>query len=395
MKKRMLKLISFVSFLLLILTLSSCDIDLSKLFSNDTEKIEEKKENDNGNTNNNNDDSGDDSGDGPEITPNPKTDPNELKILDYVLDYENDYGYIELGKDEQFGSDLQKIYQLAYNEAKTMLISADDYTTKNINSEEVVSLGKINIKSEEFSSSFTLEAATSAVMEMIYDNPLFYFLRPGCSFSYTYYPENPSVHIAEYISLSANKEYAKASDRTTMNNAILTVIADFLDKNNLEEESDYEKAKSINSYIMDRIEYAYVNNTENPETAYWAHNLEGFINESYKKGVCECYSRAYLLLSEVANIESLQVTGYANNNPANGHAWNYTKIDGNWYGVDVTWNDTSKTLVKPNGDYFLVSNSGMNRTGNEHNPYNNLTYGQNYRVNFPTLSNTSYIPSII
>lgn len=394
MRKRIFKLISIFSIFLFIFSLSSCDIDLSKLFTSDTDT--EIKVKDETNNNDNDQEKSDDGGnEEKEEIINEKTDPEELKILDYLLDYENDYGYIELGKDETYGADMQKIYVLAYNEAKKMLISADDYNTKSINGSEVVELGKFDVNSSKFNDNFDIPAATSAIMEMIYDNPLFYFLRPGCSFSYTYYPDNPSVHIADYISLNANKEYAKASDRTIMNNAILTVIADFMDKSSLSEKNDYQKAKAINHYIMDRIEYAYISGTETPETAYWAHNLEGFINENYKKGVCECYSRSYLLLSKVCNITSIQITGYANNNPASGHAWNYTKIDGNWYGIDVTWNDTTTSMFNKDGDYFLVSDSQMKRSGNEHTPYNNLEYGQNYRVNFPTLSQTNYIPSIL
>ena len=51
-------------------------------------------------------------------------------------------------------------------------------------------------------------------------------------------------------------------------------------------------------------------------------------------GVCDSYTRAYILLLQQFGIESLRLTS----DPMN-HAWNLVKIDGQWCHIDVTWDD--------------------------------------------------------
>ena len=59
------------------------------------------------------------------------------------------------------------------------------------------------------------------------------------------------------------------------------------------------------------------------------------------KGVCEAYSRAYKYILDDLGIENILVTGTAVNSTgaSEEHMWNYVKVNGNWYAVDVTWDD--------------------------------------------------------
>lgn len=49
-------------------------------------------------------------------------------------------------------------------------------------------------------------------------------------------------------------------------------------------------------------------------------------------GVCDGYSKAYQLLLREAGISTQRCTG-------GNHAWNYVKLDGEWYHIDPTWDD--------------------------------------------------------
>ena len=63
------------------------------------------------------------------------------------------------------------------------------------------------------------------------------------------------------------------------------------------------------------------------------------------KGVCESYASAYQLCLEILGVENYIMTS------ANGeHVWNRVKVDGKWYHVDVTWNDTTGD----NDAFFLL-----------------------------------------
>ena len=420
------KLIFSIMFLELIISLSSCDFHFEKLFSSDDtkettdnkEKEENNKENETtdnkekepentgtgteGNEGNTTDDNtskpiGDKINeiigniedeiivDNP--TDNEKTNEEELKIKDYLLDYTQDYGYKSLANDTN-GDDLQKIYVEAYNLAKEVLTSATNYDSKEINvtitdsngttstvKEQYVLLPAIKFKTSEYSSNMNASIAASAVMEMIYDNPLFYYLNTGYLTS------------SDSIQMIITYEYRTADARTKVNNQILSMISDINTNYLSSTSSDYDKYESINKYIMDKIEYAYEDDNTTPSSAYWAHNIEGLVNTTYSKGVCECYAKNFKLICDTVRLKTTLATGIANaGGSSGGHAWNYAKVDDKWYGMDVTWNDSSASSIHKNGNYFLKGNS----ISSDHTPYNSNTYGISYRVDMPTLSDNSY-----
>lgn len=61
-----------------------------------------------------------------------------------------------------------------------------------------------------------------------------------------------------------------------------------------------------------------------------------------KKAVCQGYAELYQTLSTAVGLDSLLVIGivYPNTDNAETHAWNWVKLEGNYYLVDSTWNDT-------------------------------------------------------
>ncbi len=101
----------------------------------------------------------------------------------------------------------------------------------------------------------------------------------------------------------------------------------------------FEKLKSIHDWIAKRVDYdtefAY-------DTSYYATSvfLAPYIT------VCEGYSEAFKMLCDRAGIPCIVVVGDA----GEPHAWNYVKMeDGNWYAVDVTWDDQNDE----NGDDLI------------------------------------------
>lgn len=98
--------------------------------------------------------------------------------------------------------------------------------------------------------------------------------------------------------------------------------------------SDYEKEVYVHDALLDRIQY----NMAAPlnQTAYSA-----LVNE---QTVCAGYARAFQYLMEQLGVPCYYCTGYAGQN----HAWNIIKLDGEFYNVDSTWNDTDPNTY----DYF-------------------------------------------
>lgn len=128
-----------------------------------------------------------------------------------------------------------------------------------------------------------------------------------------------------------------------LENAVQSAVANVPD-------SDYEKALYIHDYIAGICDYNSTGD-EHVSTAY------GCLVE--KKANCEGYAKAFSYLAEKMNMECVLVTGKTDK--GENHAWNQVKIDGDWYNLDVTWDDRGDTS-DIRWIYFLCNDEDFNRT---------------------------------
>lgn len=92
--------------------------------------------------------------------------------------------------------------------------------------------------------------------------------------------------------------------------------------------SDYEKELAVHNYLEQNI--VYTNGSGNVFNEYGAL-IDG-------RCVCDGYAKAFDLLMLLLGIDCYRVTGTAD---GGNHAWNKVKLGGQWYNVDVTWDDSS------------------------------------------------------
>ena len=118
---------------------------------------------------------------------------------------------------------------------------------------------------------------------------------------------------------------------------------------------DYDKLK----YFHDCLVLNCENDTESP----YSDTIYGALVQ--KKALCEGYAKAFSYLCNLAGIENTIVTGETTVH----HMWNMVKLGGNWYHVDVTWDNPDDALHKEYPDvilyqYFMVTDSVIenNRT---------------------------------
>lgn len=100
--------------------------------------------------------------------------------------------------------------------------------------------------------------------------------------------------------------------------------------------SEYERELYLHDILAGMITY-----TEGTH----AHNAYGALVEG--RAVCEGYAEALQYLLQRAGIQSFLAIG-ASLDPETGtsvgHEWNYVRIDGEYYHVDLTWNDQDENL---------------------------------------------------
>ena len=119
--------------------------------------------------------------------------------------------------------------------------------------------------------------------------------------------------------------------------------------------SDYEIAKALHDYLALNCEYdkRYYSGSM-PYVSYTAYGA--LVNRT---AVCQGYALAYQELLAQCGIESEYVSGLGNGGR---HGWNIIRIDGEWYHVDVTWDDpTPDREGYVRYKYFLKSDKAMSR----------------------------------
>ena len=100
--------------------------------------------------------------------------------------------------------------------------------------------------------------------------------------------------------------------------------------------TDYDKLVYLHDTLAARIEYVDGEN---------AHNVYGALVNG--KAVCEGYAEALQHLLHEVDIDAFLAIGssYApGSNVSVGHEWNYVKLNGEWFHVDLTWNDQGDNL---------------------------------------------------
>ena len=114
------------------------------------------------------------------------------------------------------------------------------------------------------------------------------------------------------------------------------------------EMDDYEKLKYFHDYLVKSCGTS----TADP----YSDTIYGALVR--KEARCEGYAKAFSYLCNLAGIENMIVTGYT----GVAHMWNMVKLGGNWYHVDVTWDNPDDKLHDEYPDiilyqYFMVTDS--------------------------------------
>ncbi len=123
--------------------------------------------------------------------------------------------------------------------------------------------------------------------------------------------------------------------------------------------SDMEKALAVHDYLVLNCEYDQ-ERLQNGTVPGYSHSAYGALVS--KLAVCDGYSNAYSYILEKLDIPCELVTSNSMS-----HAWSMVSIDGDWYHVDVTWDDPIWDCIGRVGhNYFLLSDQVISDSGHKH-----------------------------
>lgn len=248
-------------------------------------------------------------------TREPEIEPPEIYTYNSLLEnYRAKWGY------NQLNAKQQKVYERLYKAAES-------------SSRAEVNVQDLGVKTDD---------VDIAYWAFDYDNPQ--FLELGSGYQMKVYADE-RTRPASVIIL-----YGRTAAEVSQ--SLFEQFADDIIEKAAEKATDYEKLLYIHDRIVDNTVY-----TDNGER----YNYEADGPLVYGKAVCEGYSKAFMYLAQSVGIDCVCVIGKANDEE---HMWNLVKLYGEWYNVDVTWDDPVRSdganVLRHN--YFLVSDYDISDT---------------------------------
>ena len=194
-----------------------------------------------------------------------------------------------------------------------------------------------------------------------YDHPGYYWI------------SNSLMYSSYNLYLCTEPEYASVETRLEINTLVSAGVKEYAQLAG-QETDPLEKIAVVHDKIVNDIDYAYENDGSTPETAKWAHSVQGVFDPQHKLAVCEGYADTFALTMNYLGIPNYYIVGTASSAGAGGgggHAWNAVSADGGstYMYMDLTWDDCSE-------DGYSYQYFGMPASDFETTHYKNDSTGQ-------------------
>ncbi|MBE6581303.1 MAG: hypothetical protein E7650_06800 [Ruminococcaceae bacterium] len=176
------------------------------------------------------------------------------------------------------------------------------------------------------------EEVSATMAAIIYSSPELFYLQSGYSLSTT---ESGVQSVSPTYTCSAAEA---AEQRATYEAALAQIVAGAPATG-----SDFDKLLYLHDYFVENYTYDYT---------YTIRDAYTFFTQ--KTGVCQAYMLALIAAARELGIESKPVTSDVMK-----HAWNLVLLDGSWYHVDLTWDDSASLPTATSYTYFLQSDAGL------------------------------------
>ena len=182
------------------------------------------------------------------------------------------------------------------------------------------------------------------------------------------HPYNSSNNIklsygGEYtIGITINKAYSE-DEIHQINEIVDNVIQDKI-TNNMPSK---EKIKIIHDYIIDNTQYDKLKYDNKEDNTYKSNTAYGVLIEGY--GTCNGYADAMAIFLNKINIINYKISN-------DEHIWNLVYLDGNWYHLDLTWDDPISEINVNRDTYFLISTDTLEKIHDDTHSFDKKIYSE-------------------
>lgn len=126
-----------------------------------------------------------------------------------------------------------------------------------------------------------------------------------------------------------------------------------------------EKIKIIHDYIIDNTEYDKLKYENKEDTTYKSNTAYGVLLEGF--GTCNGYADAMSIFLNKINVINYKISN-------NEHIWNLVYLDGNWYHLDLTWDDPISDININRDTYFLITTEVLEKLNDGTHEFNKEIY---------------------
>ena len=218
---------------------------------------------------------------------------------------------------------------------------AEDIRNGFINFQTGINIKQYGMSMDDF------QQLNDIINQVILDPDLFYlnFSSIKCGGAYD---ENGNVILSQ-VKVEYGNTYEECKPKIDEFNQ----KADEIIKNNIKDNmTDLEKALKLHDYLVLNSKYDTANSIPDLNGGSSAYDIMVAGN-----GVCQGYAQAYRYLLGKVGVNAIMVTS-----DEMVHAWNLVEIDGQWYHVDVTWDDpVPDSQGKVEHEYFMLSDSEIGK----------------------------------
>lgn len=175
---------------------------------------------------------------------------------------------------------------------------------------------------------------------------------------------------------------ADAEKRAEITNELFDKLEDWVQQAKESSSTTYGRELFVNNLLC--VENKYEEQYEKPPEGGMRYDQSLYSSVLLGKTVCAGYAMAFTAMMNALGIDTTAGLSV-------GHAWNVVRFDdGNYYAVDVCWNDRDLSSLPYKNDYLNVGEEIMYATNSRKESH---TYQDKYASWIPAIAKESYVPT--
>ena len=168
---------------------------------------------------------------------------------------------------------------------------------------------------------------------------------------------------ADYTDITFELSKLVKSENYTIYNQKLEAEIEKIISRIPENANEYDKVLLAHDMLVNNTDYALDYTSKTYEESEMYYNVYGCLVDHYS--VCDGYSKAFKLLMDRLGVRCGLVSGKSVRNNES-HSWNYVIIDGDYYWIDVTWDDpvnidSNEVMRELEHTYFCITDEQLLR----------------------------------